>query len=357
VIDERRSPGSGAMTVDQIEHEFARLRMNEDGTVGLRSSVLNLVVVTDEESAEGVTRVVSKLSGRFPSRAIVLISDPEEEEANLDIELSAFCDVRSGMGSQVCAEQVKIHAEGLPARHLESLAGPLLLPDLPVFLWYPGPFSTGSPELSAMISLADRLIVDSGASPEKAACLKSLAGLLDSDDVPALGDLQWVGISPWRALIAELFNPPERGERLREIERVEILRAHDGEARALLLVGWLASALGWRPESLRGDGEVREMIFSGPAGEITVAFTSGSPETSLRRVRLYAGELSFQVSRHREQTEARTTVMRGEELLGERTVYLGAADPVTMLGEELQYRGRDEVYESALRMVAEMLSL
>lgn len=357
MIDERRSPGTGAMTVDRIEHEFARLRMNEDGSAGLRASVLNLIVVTDEESAEAITRVVSGLSGRFPSRAIVLISDPDEEETNLEIQLSAFCDVRGGTGGQVCAEQVKIHAEGPPARHLESLAGPLLLPDLPVFLWYPGPFSADSPELSPMASLADRLIVDSGVSPQKAACLRALARMLDRPEIPALGDLQWVGISPWRALIAELFNPPERREKLREIERVEILRAHDGEARALFLTGWLASALGWRPESLCRDGEVREMVFSGPAGEVSVGVTSSAPEASLRRVRLYAGDLSFQVSRHRAQSEARTTVMRGEELLGERTVYLGPSDPVTMLGEELQYRGRDGIYESSLRMVAEILSL
>ena len=74
------------MSVEEIEHELARLRMNEDGTLALRASVLNLIVVTDEDSAQSVTRSVSDIAGRYPSRAIVLISDPEEAEKNLEFQ-------------------------------------------------------------------------------------------------------------------------------------------------------------------------------------------------------------------------------------------------------------------------------
>ena len=81
----RRSPGGGAMSVEQIEHELGQLRKNEDGTLGLRASVLNLIVVTDEESAGEITQSVSDIAGRYPSRAIVLISDPDEGEAIVDL--------------------------------------------------------------------------------------------------------------------------------------------------------------------------------------------------------------------------------------------------------------------------------
>ena len=354
--ESRSSSGSGAMSVEQIEREFARLRMNEDGTLGLRASVLNLIVVTDEESAEHVTRTVSRLSGRFPSRAIVFISDPDEREANLDIRLSAYCSVRGG-GGQVCAEQVTIHAEGPPAHHLESLAGPLLLPDLPVFLWYPGAFSPGMPEFESMIALADRLVIDSAATGDQALCLREMAGMFEGEGIPGVGDLQWVGLSPWRTLIAELFSSPERARELEKIRRVEVLHNPDGESRALLLVGWLASSLGWRPQSASRTGEGREILFDAPAGEVTVDMASNSPDASLRRVRLYAEELSFQVSRHRELAEAASTVMREGELLAERTTHLGSFDPAAILGEELHYRGRDPYYRAALETVAEILDL
>jgi glucose-6-phosphate dehydrogenase assembly protein OpcA len=344
------------MNVEQIERELGRLRMNEDGTLGLRASVLNLIVVTDEESAEGVTRAVSNIAGHYPSRAILLISDPEESETNLQFQLSAFCSVRGGSGAQVCAEQVTIHAEGPPAEHLESLAGPLLISDLPVFLWYPGSFSPSSPEFAGMSSLADRIIVDSAATGD-CACLKEIAGLLEDPEAPAIGDLQWVMLSPWRALVAELFNPPERAGELDKIHKVEVLHTPAGECRALLFVGWLASTLGWRTQEVTLLEEGREVRFAGPSSEVVVEMSPNSPDARFRRVRLYSDEYSFQVSRHRDLSDVRTTVMRGDELLGELTVSLGGFDLGVILGEELRYRGRDEVYEEALRMAVEILDL
>ena len=82
-----------------------------------------------------------------------------------------------------------------------------------------------------------------------------------------------------------------------------------------------------------------------------------SPDARLRRIRLYSDEYSFQVSRHRDLSDVRTTVMRGDELLAERTVHLGSFDLGVLVGEELRYRGRDEAYEGALRKAVEILDL
>jgi glucose-6-phosphate dehydrogenase assembly protein OpcA len=354
--ESRQAPGGGRMSVGEIERELGKLRANDDGTLALRSSVLNLIVVTDEESASEITDSVSRLAGRHPARAVVCISDPEGEW-NVDMGLSAYCHARGGGGAQVCAEQVTIHAEGPPARHLESLAGPLLLPDLPVFLWYPGEFSPRSPEFAAMADLADRVIVDSAASESHEACLREIAALVEDPATPAIGDLQWVGLSPWRSLLADTFGAPERAGDLEKIESAEVLYAPGGENRTLLLVGWLASTLGWKPEGASHNGGGRNITFSGPSGGVSVALSPDSPDARLRRIRLYSEEYSFQVSRHRELSDVRTTVMRGEELLAERTVHLGSFDLGVLVGEELRYRGRDEAYESALRAAVEILEL
>jgi glucose-6-phosphate dehydrogenase assembly protein OpcA len=354
--ESRRAPGGGRMSVGQIEHELGKLRTNDDGTLALRSSVLNMIVVTDERSAPEVTTSVSKLAGRHPARVVVFIADPEGE-SKVDVGLSAFCHARGGGGAQVCAEQITIHAEGPPAAHLESLAGPLLIPDLPVFLWYPGGFSPRSPEFAAMAELADRVIVDSAASGDYETCLREIAGLVEDPATPAIGDLQWVGLSPWRSLLADTFGAPERAGELEKIERVEVLYAPGGENRALLLLGWLASALGWKPERASRNGEGRTIEFLGASGGISVALSPDSPDSRLRRIRLYSGKYSFQVSRHRALSDVRTSVMRGEDLLAERTVHLGSFDLGVLVGEELGYRGRDEAYEGALRTAVEMLDL
>ena len=352
----RESPGGGPMSVAEIERELGKLRANEDGTLALRSSVLNLIVVTDEASAPEVTRSVSNLAGRHPARAIVLISDPEGEW-NVDAQLSAFCNVRGGGGAQVCAEQVTIHAEGPPANHLESMAGPLLIPDLPVFLWYPGAFSPHSPEFAAMADLADRVIVDSAAREHRDASLREMAELVGREGAPAVGDLQWVGLSPWRSLLADAFAARERAGELEKIASVEVLYAPGGECRALLLVGWLASSLGWSPKGMARDGDRRRIGFDGPSGDVEVFLSPDSPDARLRRVRLRSADYSFQISRHREHREVKTTVMRGEDLVAERTVHLGHFDLGVLVGEELQFRGRDEVYEAALRSAVEILDL
>jgi glucose-6-phosphate dehydrogenase assembly protein OpcA len=354
--ESRQAPVGGWMSVGQIEHELGKLRTNDDGTLALRSSVLNLIVVTDEESAPEVTNSVSKLAGRHPARAVVFIADPEGE-SNVDVQLSAFCNVRGGTGAQICAEQVTIHVEGPPAMHLESLAGPLLVPDLPVFLWYPGEFSPRSLGFAAMADLADRVIVDSAASESHEACLREIDDLVEDPATPAIGDLQWVGLSPWRSLLADTFDAPERAGDLEKIEYVEVLYAPGGENRALLLVGWLASTLGWKPEGASRNGDGQSIEFSGPSGRIFVDLSPDSPDARLRRIRLYSPEHSFQVSRHRELSDVRTTVMRGDELLAERTVHLGSFDLGVLVGEELRYRGCDKAYEGALRAAVEILDL
>lgn len=347
------------MSVEEIEHELGSLRSDEDGQPGLRASVLNLIVVTDDDSAERVTDEVARLAGRYPSRAILLISDPDDPEPALDVGLSVFCESRGGQESRVCAEQITVHAGGATAGHLESIAGPLLIPDLPVFLLYPHGFDPTSPELSGMVRLADRIIVDSAAAQHPGECLRSVAGMLREEDAPAFGDLQWVALSPWRSLLANLFEPPERAGMLREVERVELRHAPDGMCRALLLVGWLADSLGWSLLSASETEGGREVRFEAPGGgEVAVGISeSAPPEEDLRRVRLYSGEWSFQVSRHRERADARTTVMRGGELVGERTVHLGSLDLSVLVGEELRYRGRDTAYEGAIRKATEVIDL
>jgi glucose-6-phosphate dehydrogenase assembly protein OpcA len=344
----------GAKSVEQIERELARLRMNEDGILGARASVLTLIVVADEGSAPDVTPVVCELSGRYPSRVILVISDPNEEKANVEVGLSAFCRARGSR--QVCAEQITVHVEGPPAEHLESIVGPLLIPDLPVFLWYPNGAIPPSPEFGGMATLANRLVLDSGATGNCEAFLRGAANLLENCAF-AIGDLRWAALSPWRSLLTNLFTPPERAGELEKVWHAEILHGLGGECQALLFAGWLSAALEWRLEATgrtEGDGQ---FSFTGPSGDVVLELTSNVPGDGLHRVRLFSEELTFQIqaSWHKKHTDARSTVWRGDELLGERTVHLSPLEVGIGLGEELKILARDEAYESSLKRAVEML--
>lgn len=358
VGEERRSPGSGAMSVDEIERELARLRMNEDGTVGLRSSVLNLIVVTDEEDATEVTRAISELADRYPSRVIVLISDPEGERS-LDVQLAAFCSLRSGASQHICSEQITVHAEGPPALHLDSIAGPLLMPDLPTFLFYPGEFHADSPEFSRIAALSDRVIVDSNSSRSFEGTFREVAKLLDDPAAPPVGDLQWSTLAPWRALAGDLFASPERFPDLGEIHTLEVAHAPDGESRAMLFAGWTSYVFGWEPASRASSGDEREFVLKKPNGgevrfRIRPSKAAGAGEP-ISRITLESDEASFSISRPKDRPEVRVEVRRGGETVGESTARLGSFDTSAMLGEELKRRGRDRTYEHSLKRAVEVL--
>lgn len=343
-----------AMSVEEIERELARRRRtSEDGPPGARACVVNVIVVTSEECAPDVARVVSDLSGHHPSRTILMVSDPDEGEANLEVSLSTFCGIGRGE-DQTCAEQITIHAEGPPAEHLESLAGPLLIPDLPTFLWYPN--ATLPDPSSGMLSLADRLILDSGPAEDHEAFLRAASNLCRAG-LPAVADLQWTALSPWRALVADLFTPPQRAGELAEIMQMEVQHAPAGESQALLLAGWLASALEWRPEQTSRTESGRKLSLSSTSGTVTVVLSHDSPEAALSQIRLRSGEFAFEVrvSRREEYACACTMVTRGEEVLGERTVHLCSSSVGALLGEELCLPGRDLAYEAALHKTVEIL--
>jgi glucose-6-phosphate dehydrogenase assembly protein OpcA len=211
-----------------------------------------------------------------------------------------------------------------------------------------------------MAALADRLILDSaGAAGDCETSLRGIANLLEGC-VLAVGDLQWAALSPWRSLIVDLFTLRERAGELLKVRHLEILHGPNGECQALLLAGWLSAALGWRPESSEErTRESRVFRFSGPSGDVTVELVQGAFGTALHRLRLLTEELAFQIqASHRgKHADICSTVMRGDELLSERTVYLRSSDPSVLLGEEFEILGRDETYESALERVTEMLSL
>ena len=63
-------------------------------------------------------------------------------------------------------------------------------------------------------------------------------------------DLAWLRTTPWRERVAATFDPAHLRPDLATISAVEVRHHPDSNAAALLLVGWLASRLGWQPSPL-----------------------------------------------------------------------------------------------------------
>src|SRR5450759_1281801 len=162
---------SQATTIPGIEHELARFwalpqaRAAVDGpterTIAARTSVLNLVVVArSAELGQRSASTISMLTGRHPSRTLILVPTDPDGPGWLRAQVRAYCMIPRADAPETCAEHIYATAGGATGRHLGAIVAPLLVHDLPVTLWWPGEPPFGTPLARDLIGMADRLVMD-----------------------------------------------------------------------------------------------------------------------------------------------------------------------------------------------------
>jgi len=122
---------------------------------------------------------------------------------------------------------------------LATIVDPLLVPDLITVVWSPHQHDDAVDEL---LGLAQVVLIDTVTSPEPAAALERARRLCDEAYVV---DLAWVRSMPWRERIAATFDPPARRTLLDEIESMTVRHHEESTTAAALMLGWVATRLGW----------------------------------------------------------------------------------------------------------------
>ena len=144
-----------AHSIAEIETVLARIWAGQDLTtevegapgrhIGARTSVMNLVVVarTPEIAMRGAS-TIQALTGRHPSRTIVVQSADPDGPSWIDARVEAHCVLPHEDAPEVCAETIHLTAGGEAGRHLSAIVTPLVIHDLPVAVWWPGepPFTS-----------------------------------------------------------------------------------------------------------------------------------------------------------------------------------------------------------------------
>ncbi len=196
-----------------------------DRTGSVRAITLNLIVLApDADGVEAAVQALEHVGPSHPLRAIV--ATPTEGELRASVASSCWVGASE---RQVCSERVVVEAG---AKALPSAVTSLLVPDLPVFLWWQGEF--GDDGLAEQLSrLASRVVVDSGeCGLDGVAAARRMGG--------SVADLAWAALMPWRDAVAGLFDGPSEVKALERIQAVDV-RGPENEAR--LMAGWLRSAL------------------------------------------------------------------------------------------------------------------
>jgi glucose-6-phosphate dehydrogenase assembly protein OpcA len=343
--------------LEHLREKAADAAPAEGAALGTRTSVLTLVAYAlDADAARRAGETIAALPEYHPSRSIVVLAQPSDDEPAIDARLSAHCHIAPGLEGQVCFEDVELTVGGRAARHLHSVVLPLLVPDLPVYSWWSGDLLGDLHILDEVLDASDRFIVDSTRFSDARLGLPCLASLAQRT-ATAVSDLNWARLDPWRQLIAQFFDSPGLRPYLDSLTAVDIEHVAGSAAQASLLTGWLAARLGWQPEG--ADNEAYRLRSA--AGSVRVSLRArpspdGEPG-SLLAVRLAASrsgsEATFSIRRSEPQQV--TIKIEAPEATLERSVRLAGGSEPEMLARELETPGRDPSFEEALAMAAALL--
>ena len=371
--------GARQSGVAALERELARLRRVQSahalelGRPIARASVLNLVVYAEREvHARRAARSIADLALRHPSRAIVVLADRDRREGvERRIEMHCHLPIADG-ARQVCYEQILVRASGDVDDRLGSAVIPLLVPDLPVFLWWTGTPPLGARSFGDLLRLTDRLIVDSADFARPELTLPIIARVSEAARGRfGLTDLNWTRLTPWREIATSFFDVPSWRVFLDGITGLRVGFAVDMDGRdihpsqALLFVGWLASRLGWRPLEMLAPSEAGGLLFAiaRPDGarimvRVRPRFERGLDEGDVSGIRIQAAaerqRAEFVVKRQPDPAHQTATVLLNGERRWERTMPLPSPAIVELIGEELSILGSDRTYEEALGALVEL---
>jgi glucose-6-phosphate dehydrogenase assembly protein OpcA len=284
-------------TTGKISSALLRARRNAGSPA--TGMVLTLLVVCEEKEYESALRAAMEAGREHPAR-ILLIVTASGRTASLDAEL------RIGEGTP--GEVVVLRMRGPLAAHPASVVRPLLLPDSPVVIWWPGkaPAQGADDELA---SLAVRRVTDAAAAKRPLAELKARAVGYQPGDT----DLSWTRLTRWRALLAAALDqyPARISGATVEGER--------NSPSADLLAAWLQSCL---------KVKVARKVTDGP-GMTAVRMTTAAGDIAITRS---DGLLA-------------SYTVPGQP---ERLVALKRRETTDLITEELRRMDDDDVYAHAL---------
>jgi glucose-6-phosphate dehydrogenase assembly protein OpcA len=349
-------------------------RSSAESDVGLmRASTLNLIVAVESPSdAVDAEAVISQLSELTPSRTVVLVRSPERADApTLTIKVAVHQHESSKGRPGVQFECITIGVKGEPSTSLASVASSLLVPELPIFLWWCGPSLPTAELFGELAEISDRIVVDTATLANRGRTLIELASLVQRSKAgPKATDFAWTRLMPWRQVIAQFFDPVDAQKSLDTIDEVVIFYERKTEAKnsgltsALLAAGWLSTRLGWQApgELVRTHNGWRVTLRAGKAGRRREVILRLQPsdqaedlclsKLSLSAIAPAAGFFSI------ERAGANTLTTKSESEGGpavSRAVYLHLQDTVALLEHELGQFGRDPVFEESLTFAAALV--
>lgn len=341
-----------------IEKELVKFWKNvagEEDAAVTRATTMNFIYLGSEESEmDKAATMVADIIQHHPARILLININLTSKQEKITAHVNAYCQPPQHGGKQICCEQITLQTGQPGIAHLSGAILPLLLPDLPVFLFCPQPDILARKEFSALLQLVNRTILES--TPhcgDFASAVEKAKLLLKLHNSARLSDTAWGGLTMWREALAQFFdNLPTQAATT--LSRVTISASGEGLLfSSVLLLFWLASRLQWKftarqekNQILFVNGEGRQIV--GEFGEDRKAEDEGISKIVLEFGKANEGQLVC----YREKDR-----MVIQWNLGGETAIINTFDNIhisreKLVCDELDFLGEDIIFIETLKAIA-----
>jgi hypothetical protein len=309
---------------------------------------MNLVVYSEKHGAllEN-SAIIRELTREHACRAILVEIDKDEAVPSIRAWITAHCHLAHGKKS-VCCEQIAFFLTGTVTGRFRNTVFAHLNSDLPLVFWWQGELSDILTE--RLVSVMDRLIVDSSTWKDPAASFRRIGEAAKSNLDLILQDHAWTRTWQFRLGVASIFDDAAAQRALPDLDTVEIRYHPTHRNSALQLLAWLSIQAGW---SKRGTGG--RFAFATPNGNpLSIVLEEDSSGPALSSLVLRAGSRCARVT----QKSGASFVERSVEAPGYSASSLSPADPSgpeQLVALQLARGGKNSLFSKILPRFREML--
>ncbi len=219
-----------------------------------RACTMNLVVVAPTPALDRWVPIVDDVLQGVPARALVVGLDPDGVD-DLEASVSAVC--TPGSGTVVCSERVTLRVGGALCARVASCVDALSTADVPTTLVWLARVRVEDPAFGPLARWSQRVVLEAASGS-----LSSLAHVVQwargrpAGERPGVAELSWTRLAPWQELCARMFDDAGVRDLATAVTRVHLAQASAAGAplgpEGALMLGWLATRLGWKASSLAG---------------------------------------------------------------------------------------------------------
>jgi glucose-6-phosphate dehydrogenase assembly protein OpcA len=345
------------LTLEEVEQQLLEERRQQPE--GTRPTTLNLICTTSNgDDARELAAALASIAPRHPGRFLLLLRNDslagEDDAGTWRVHIMRIRAPQAGR----CTQLLQLEAGGRAWSAGSSAIAPLLLGELPVFLWWRGETPIDNRRFEDLASIADRVLFDSyelALDPKEFLRLAGLQTRLRRGC--CVTDLVWARVTRWRQLLSQAWEAVEitRDCDVARLRFVACCSQPELNAASLLMAGWLSSRLRWKPAHAINRTTVE---MHGPHNEaITLEFQPsavGNSRALLHAIHVFSRDdrQLFSVSRKTD----RVVIVLGEEAQGNEAVGdFQVVEPIEALREELDITGPDILFQQSLDGAVEIL--